>query len=193
MKIPDYYRQFQNKPEEEKKEQDKKPELNQPSSGMKEQPKAQPKPAEDKTIIFQGNGFTISQLQDWEDKTIYTLTGPVTDGIKHNVILTVEKDVPFDSLEEYAEYQIKTLEQELKGCTLLKQGTTKLFDGTEGYEAIFKWYPLDDFKIYQHQIYVLHEKTGYKLTASLTKKTRQTLGPQVERMMLSFKPAAAPK
>lgn len=194
MKIPDYYRQFQNKPEEEKKEQDKKPELKQPSSGeSKEQQKLQPKPAEDKIVIFQGNGFTINQLQDWEDKTIYTLTGPVTDGIKHNVILTVENDVPFDSLDEYAEYQIKTLEQELKGCMLLKQGHAKLFDGTEAYEAVFKWYPLDDFRIYQHQIYVLHEKTGYKLTASFTKKTRQTIGPQVERMMLSFNPGKSAK
>ncbi len=194
MKIPDYYRQFQNQPEQ-KKEGEKSPEAKQPVSAevKKEQPKVQPKPAEDKTVIFQGNGFTINQLQDWEDKTIYTLTGPVTDGIKHNVILNVEADLPFDTLKEYAEYQIKTLEQELKGCMLLKQGETKLFDGTEAYEAIFKWYPLNDFKIYQHQIYVLHEKTGYKLTASFTKKTRQTIGPQVERMMLSFKPSQASK
>ncbi|QQS36577.1 MAG: DcrB-related protein [Ignavibacteriales bacterium] len=192
MKIPDYYRQFQNQPEQ-KKEEEKKPESKQTPPAVeakKEQPKPQPKP-EDKTVVFQGNGFTINQLQDWEDKTIYTLTGPVTDGIKHNVILTVEQDVPFDTLKEYADYQIKTLEQELKGCSLLKQGDTKLFDGTEAYEAIFKWYPLNDFKIYQHQIYVLHEKTGFKLTASFTKKTRQTIGPQVERMMLSFKPAPA--
>lgn len=193
MKIPDYYRQFQNKPEENK-DPEKKPELKQPSSGeVKEQPKSQPKKADDKTITFQGNGFTINQLEDWEDKTIYTLTGPVTDGIKHNVILNIDKDVPFDTLQEYAEYQIKTIETELKGCLLLNKGGTKLFDGTDAYEAIFKWYPLDDFKIYQHQIYILQEKIAYKLTASFTKKTRKTIGPQVERMMLSFKPASAAK
>jgi hypothetical protein len=193
MKIPDYYRQFQNQPEQ-KKEEEKKPELKQPNQATsKEQHKPQTKKAEDKTIVFQGNGFTINQLEDWEDKTIYTLIGPVTDGIKHNVILNVEKDIPFDSLQEYADYQIKTIEKELKGCMLLKKGDTKLFDGTEAYEAIFKWYPLDDFKIYQHQIYILKDKTSYKLTASFTKKTRKTIGPQVERMMLSFKPAAAAK
>ena len=58
----------------------------------------------------------------------------------------------------------------------------------DAYEAIFSWFPTNDIKIYQHQIFVLVEKTAYKLTASFTKKTRQTLGPQVLRMMLSFEP-----
>jgi hypothetical protein len=68
-----------------------------------------------------------------------------------------------------------------------------LDNGTEAYEAIFKWYPVNEFRIYQHQVYILIDKTAYKLTASFTKKTRQTLGPQVERMMLSFNPEKSPK
>ena len=127
-------------------------------------------------------------LEDWQDKTIYTLAGPVTDGIQHNVIINVDPDLPFENLIDYAEWQIKTLEEELKGCTLLKKDETKLTNGMDAYEAIFSWFPTDDIKIYQHQIFVLVEKTAYKLTASFTKKTRQTLGPQVLRMMLSFDP-----
>ncbi|RPI74086.1 MAG: DUF1795 domain-containing protein [Ignavibacteriales bacterium] len=194
MKIPDYYRQFQNQPDQKKEDKTAgKEEAKSPKEDFKkkpEQPAAKPqsKKVDDKTIIFQGNGFTINQLEDWQDKTIYTLTGPVTDGIQHNVVINIDKDVPFDSLSDYADFQIKTLEQELKGCMLLKRGETKLVNGTPAYEAIFKWYPVNDFRIYQHQVYILIDKTAYKLTASFTKKTRQTIGPSVERMMLSFNP-----
>ena len=138
--------------------------------------------------LYQGNGFTINLLEDWHDKTVHTLTGPVENGIQHNVIIHMEDDVPFDNVVEYAQWQIGSLEAELKGCRLLKKGKKDLTNGIPAYEAVFRWYPTDELRIYQQQIYVLVEKTGYKLTASFTKKTRKTLGPKVERMMLSFNP-----
>ncbi len=190
MKIPDYYRQFQNQPPKDEKP-DKVPEADKPKPAEQKQQaqkSEQPRQKEDKTIVFQGNGFIINQLEDWEDKTIYTITGPVIDGIQHNVIINVDREMIFDNVGEYADWQIKTLEEELKGCTLLKRGETKLTNGTDAYEAIFSWYPLDDFRIYQHQIYILIDKIAYKLTASFTKKTRQTIGPSIVRMMLSFNP-----
>ena len=45
-----------------------------------------------------------------------------------------------------------------------------------------------EFKVYQQQIYVLADRTACRLTATFTEKTRQTLGPQIERLMLSFDP-----
>lgn len=185
MKIPDYYRQFQNQPEE-KKEQVKKVEQTAPTSVASEQNKIQPKNIDDKTRLYTADTFSLKLLEDWQDKTIFTLTGPVTDGIQHNVLINVDPDCPFDNVNEYAEWQIKTLEDELKGCILLKEGALKLDDGSDAYEAIFSWYPTDDLRIYQHQIYTLKDKTAYKMTASFTKKTRQTIGPSVIRMMLSF-------
>jgi len=192
MKIPDYYRQFQNQPED-KKEENKKAEPSSPDTVVKEQPKTQPKKVEDKTRPYNADQFSLNMLEDWQDKTIFTLTGPVTDGIQHNVIINVDPDCRFDNVNEYAEWQIKTLEDELKGCILLKEGELKLDDGSDAYEAIFSWYPTDDLRIYQHQIYVLNDKTAYKMTASFTKKTRQTIGPSVVRMMLSFNPGAPKK
>ncbi len=187
MKIPDYYRQFQTQPVVEEKKEEQSPEVDQKAIPKSEKQKSEQPPAEkDKTIPFQGNGFTLNQLEDWQDKTIYTITGPVIDGIQHNVIINVDREMIFDTVTDYADWQIKTLEEELKGCTLLKRGETKLTNGTDAYEAIFSWYPLDDFRIYQHQVYILIDKIAYKLTASFTKKTRQTIGPSIVRMMLSF-------
>ena len=142
----------------------------------------------DRGDVYQANAFTMRRLDGWQDKTIYTLTGPVEDGIQHSVLITLEQDVAFDSVREYAEWQISALEQELKGCRLLKKGTISLANGLPAYKAIFSWYPTETLRVFQEQIFVLADKTAYKLTATFTKKTRKTLGPQVERMMLSFNP-----
>jgi hypothetical protein len=189
MDIPEYYRKFQSQPAEppkiEEPEQEKIILQQQKPQAGQEQVKPAAVP-QDKTIVFQGNGFTLNQLEDWEDKTIYTITGPVTDGIQHNVVINVERDCPYEKVVDYANWQIKTLEEELKGCSLLKRGETKLTNGTDAYEAVFSWYPVDDFRIYQHQVYIVLKQTAYKLTASFTKKTWKTLGPSVLRMLLSI-------
>jgi hypothetical protein len=70
----------------------------------------------------------------------------------------------------------------------LKKEEIKLANGMPAYRAIFSWYPTDELRVYQEQMYVLHEKTAFRMTATFTKKTRKTLGPLVERMMLSFNP-----
>jgi hypothetical protein len=190
--IPEYYRKYQSSKAEktdEEKKGEKLPREQAAQSTRQEQETQKSSPfsyVKDKTIVFQGNGFTINQLEDWQDKILYTLTGPVTDGIQHNVIIDVEKDTSFESAKDYAEWHIQTLENELKSCMLLKKGEKKLTNGIDAYEAIFSWYPTDELRIYQQQIFVLVEKTAFKMTASYTKKTRKTLGPAVERMMLSF-------
>ena len=190
MDIPEYYKQFQNQPPK-KEEEVKKPEQKEQTAQAPQEKQETQKPSQatqvkDKTVTYQGNGFTLNQLEDWKDSTIYTLTGPVTDGIQHNVIITIDKEPAFGNVLEYADLQIVTLEKELKSCMLLKRGETKLTNGTDAYEAVFSWYPTDELRIYQHQIFVLVEKVAYKMTASFTKKTRKTIGPAVERMMLSL-------
>jgi len=193
MDIPEYYRKFQtpkkDKASEEKVDEQQQKQPTQPQTQQKPevQKSAQAPQTKDKTKLYQGNGFTLNQLEDWQDKTLYTITGPVTDGIQHNIIISVDQEPAFKDLVEYAEWHIKTMEKELKSCMLLKKNETKLADGTDAYEAIFSWYPTDQIRIYQHQIFVLVEKAMYKMTASFTKKTRKTIGPSVERMMLSFK------
>lgn len=150
-------------------------------------PRYQTKPPE---IPFQANLFTLKLYEDWKDKTVYTVSGPVTDGVQHNIVVMVDPDLEVDNLRDFADWNIYTLENELKGCRLLKQEEISLANGLPAYKAVFSWYPTEELRIYQEQIYVISEKTGYKLTASFTKKTRKILGPQVERMMLSFRPAA---
>lgn len=142
---------------------------------------------------YRGNEFSINLNDDWQDKTVFTITGPVTDGIQHNITIMVEHDIEVDSLRDFADWNVATLEEQLKGCRVLKQGEINLNNGIPAYKVVYVWYPTEELRIYQEQILVLVHKTSYKLTASFTKKTRKTLGPHVERMMLSFNPLPAQK
>lgn len=137
---------------------------------------------------FRGNTFTLGLPEGWRDRTVYILGGPVTDGIQHNVTITVDYEPAPDRLADFAEMYVRTLEEELRSCRLLHRLDVQLESGIPAHRAIFVWYPDESLRLYQEQIYVLHGDTGFVLTASFTKKTRRTLGPEVERMMLSFSP-----
>jgi len=149
---------------------------------------AMPSQTQNAALIYRANTFSVKVNENWQDKTIYTIAGPVTDGIQHSIIINLNPDVETDSLRDYADWNIASLTNELKGCRLLMQAPINLANGLPAYKAIFCWFPTEELRIYQEQIYILVGTTGYNLTASFTKKTRKTLGPQVERMMLSFSP-----
>jgi hypothetical protein len=177
MDIPEYYRKFQ----------DQSARIESPVTPppiQEEQTEAEPVQSE----IFECHSFTIEKPEGWKGKTIYTIPGPVENGIQHNVIITVEENSPFNSLLDYADWHIHTLERELNDCRLLKKDKISLANGIPAYEAIFSWYPASDLEIIQRQIFILAHGTGFKLTASFTPETLDTLGPKVEMMIRSFKP-----
>jgi hypothetical protein len=142
----------------------------------------------DRAWIYNADSFTLNCLEGWQDTTVFTIAGPVEDNIQHSVVIALGRETPFTSVREFAEWQISSVEDQLKGSRLLKKGSITLSNGTPAYQAIFVWYPTDGLRIYQEQIFVLSEGSAYTLTATFSKKTRKTLGPQVERMMLSFNP-----
>jgi hypothetical protein len=143
---------------------------------------------EQPALGYRGNGFAIDMPEGWQDETIYTLTGPIEDGIKHNVSINVEQNVEVDSVTEHADRQIEALTAQLQGCRLLKRGEIMLANGLEAYEAIFRWCPTEEVQLYQQQVYVLFENTAYTLTTTFTKKSRKTKGPEVDHIMMSFRP-----
>jgi len=138
--------------------------------------------------MYTADSFTIPLPEDWTDKTIYTLTGPVTDGVQHNITINKQTEIGIDELLEFAEWQIQSLVTELASCQLLLKEPCQLANGLAAYRAIFVWWPAEDLQLFQEQVYVLYRDTGFTLTASFSKKTRKTLGPEIERTMLSFQP-----
>ena len=119
---------------------------------------------------------------------VYTLTGPTIDGIQHNITINIAPDPEADALDAFAQQQVAALEPNLDECRILMDDRVELENGHPAHRAIFVWHPEDDLRLYQEQLYVWHDGCGYTLTASFTRKTRKQIGPEVERMMLSFNP-----
>ncbi|MBP1730039.1 MAG: hypothetical protein H6Q55_468 [Deltaproteobacteria bacterium] len=142
------------------------------------------------TPLYRAFRFSLAFPEGWADKTLFTLAGPVTDGIQHNITVAVDEEAGNQSLRDYADWSILALEEELKGCRVLKEEEVKLANGLPAYRVIFSWWPSDELRVYQEQVLVLAGSRGYRLTATFSKKTRKTVGPEVERMMFSFTPNA---
>jgi hypothetical protein len=184
-RLPDYYRHLAERPATER--------LRPPVAGSA-QAVAQPEAASPQraepvaTAAFQADSFSIQLQKGWIDKTVYILAGPATDGVQHNITVSVDPQPAADRLIDFADLCVHTLVDRLKGCRLLHRSDVQLESGIPAHRAIFVWYPNELLRLYQEQLYVLQKDKGYALTASFTKKTRRTLGPKVERMMLSFTP-----
>ena len=138
---------------------------------------------------YSANTFTLTLPNaGWQDKTTYTLTGPFDDDLQHTVTVSVDPEVEIDVLLDYADVEIRALERKLKGWRLLKKDEVRLDNGLPAYRALVVWYPAEEVRLYLEYIFVLHQQTGYIITATFTRKTRETLGPKIERMMLGFTP-----
>jgi hypothetical protein len=133
------------------------------------------------------NKFSMKFPSGWEDRSYYRFEGPVEDGIKHNIIVTVENNVEVPSLEQYADLNIKAVETELQGYQGLKRGPVTLDNRMAAYELVYKWTPIKDGTVYQKVIYILINKTGYILTATFSKKTWKMLGSEINKILMSFK------
>ncbi len=148
-------------------------------------PRQQPPPA-----LYRAFRFTLPLPDGWQDKTVFTLTGPVTDSIQHNITIVVDEAAGNTSLRDYADWSIMALEEELNACQVLKEGEIRLPSGIPAYRVIFAWWPSEKLRLYQEMILVLSGGRGYRLAATFSKKTRKTIGPAVEQIMLGFRPEA---
>ena len=150
---------------------------------------AHPNAPDPSTAPYRADAFQLDlPAGEWTDRSVYTLTGPTIDGIQHNITILREPDVEPDTLHDFAGQQIAALELQLDGCQVLLDDDIQLASGRPAYRIIYTWQPSDDLRLYQEQIYVLHDGQGYTLTASFTRATRKQLGNEVERMMRSFDP-----
>ena len=132
------------------------------------------------------NRFSLKLTSEWRDNTAYTIEGPEEDGIKHNILVTIENQLEVTNLDQYADMQIKSVEAELQGYQELKRGPVMLSNQLPGYELVYRWCPVEDREVYQRAIYILHNETGYILTATFSKKTWKTRGPEVDQILRSF-------
>lgn len=139
-------------------------------------------------LRYRADRFALVVPDGWTDRTTYLLTGPVTDGLRHHVTVHVDREARGATPADYAGGQRQALEAGLPGYRLLKADQGSLRSGPSFHRVIFSWSPDGQRRLYQEQFAVLHEHTGYILTAAFTGKTRKTLGLPVEHILSSFTP-----
>jgi len=183
--IPEYYRHLaeQRAEEETPDSAARRPEAERTRGG----PQADaPEPS---TETYRADAFQLDlPAGEWQDRSVYTLTGPTVDGVQHNITVMQDPDVEAETLYDFAGEQMAALEMQLDGCQVLLDDEIQLTSGRPAYRVIYVWHPNDDLRLYQEQLYVLHDACGYTLTASFTRTTRKQIGAEVEHMMRTFTP-----
>jgi len=132
--------------------------------------------------------------EGWTDRSVYTFTGPTADGLTHTISITTADGVEAETASAFAEAEREQLAARLDGYQLLMNGPFALAGDRLAHRVLFFWYPDASLKLYQEQLFTIHEATGYVLSAAFTATTRKQIGAEVEDMMRSFRPGAeAPK
>jgi hypothetical protein len=132
------------------------------------------------------NRFSLKLPEEWEDRSVYYLDGPVQDKFSQGIVVVVDHDVgPYD-LDQFAERRIRAVERELSGYQELKRGPLTLDKKLPAYEIVFKWCPVEGVKQYKRVVYTLAKGTGYTLSATFTKKSWKIRGGEVDKILKSF-------
>ncbi len=176
--IPDYYRDLaENEEDVEASNAGKDPDVSEASVG------------EEAPASYHADAFQLPYpSDDWQDETVYTLTGPVLDEVTHNITIHTDTDVEADSVYDFAAREIALLKSQLEEGRILINDPIELDCGLSAYRAIYVRDPEDDQRLYQEQIFVLEEGRGYALTTTCTRQSRKQLGETIEHMMRSFTP-----
>ncbi len=143
------------------------------------------------TRPYAGNGFTLEIPDGWVDMTIHTFVGPSGEDPTSWVRAIVDPDVAGAALDAYADRCILAASRAAPGFRLLRRQALRLAGGSAAIRAEARWFPTDDVRFYQRMVYVLWGGIGVALSSHLTKKTRHTQGPIVDRLMESIRPRVA--
>lgn len=130
--------------------------------------------------------FTLSLPEGWRDQSVYVFAGPLQDGIQHTITVSADPDIEELSLDDFADRQVGAMEAELKAFSVIHRGPVTLPDGTAAVRVVFDWYPVEDTRFVQEQLYIRHATTGYTLTATFSAETFEIHAPAVRAILLSF-------
>lgn len=180
--IPDYYRDLV--ADDESADGDRAGSASDPSPEVADT-------EEPETRTYRADAFRCRvPTKRWTDRSVYAFTGPTADGLTHTITITIAEDLEADDASGLAEAETELLADRLDGFQLLMDGPLGLDSGRPAHRIIFFWRPESLPKLYQEQLYTLHDTTGYVLSAGFTAATRKQIGAEVEAMMRSFRPGA---
>jgi hypothetical protein len=127
--------------------------------------------------------------EGWRETTVYTFEGPHDSGVQHNLVLTIDSNLPKKpNLVEWAKTSFGTTKEVMPGYEFISEKEIRLPNGVPGYEMVFRYSPTDELKMFQKQVFVIIEDKGYIFSSTFSKKTLQTIANEVDRIIASLKP-----
>jgi hypothetical protein len=135
------------------------------------------------------NHFQITFPSSWCETSIYSFQGPHDSGIQHNLVLTIDSNVPKNTdLILWAKQQFGTSKESLPGFELINEKEITLTSGIAAYEIVCRYCPSDARALFQKQVFIIIEEKGYIFTATFSKKTLKTIANEVDEIIASIMP-----
>jgi hypothetical protein len=123
----------------------------------------------------------------WKETTVYTFEGPHDSGIQHNLVLTIDKNLPKDTdLKVYAKAQHEATTRLLQGYEFINDTEKTMPSGEPVYEITHKYIPADEVILFQKQWYLFKENKAFIFTSTFNKKTLNTIAGEVFEIITSL-------
>jgi hypothetical protein len=109
--------------------------------------------------------WSASMPKGWEDRTMVTLVGPVSDsGFASNIVVTREKLENSTTVEEYAKVQADLMREELEGVEIMDERAIDI-KGLSAFQRLQR-FAIDDQIVQQVQTFVMGDEIIYAITGS---------------------------
>ena len=143
------------------------------------------------TAPYRADAFALALPPGWADATVYTVAGPVADGLPHAVtVSTVAHDGR--SVQALADEQVAAVRETLAGGAVLLRDTVALASGAAAERAVVRWSPVPGQVRYQQLVVAVVSGRTVVMAATFTARSRRVLGPEVHRIMLSLAEPGSP-
>jgi hypothetical protein len=109
--------------------------------------------------------WSASMPKGWEDRTMVTLVGPVSDdGFASNIVVTREKLEGSTTVEEYAKVQADLLRDEIEGVELMDERSIEI-NGLPAFQRLQR-FAIEDQFVQQVQTFIMGDEIIYAITGS---------------------------
>jgi len=132
--------------------------------------------------------FRLDLPHQWENDTIYVFRGPLDGSMQHYLRLVVHPKPISGNLREFAQDGIATVKTGGPSMEFLREEARTLENGHEVFEFAYRTMPSDDAALFHKYVYMILKKKGYVFSCEFTKRSRKTVGLEVERILNSFEP-----
>lgn len=93
---------------------------------------SQDAPAE--PTVYRADAFRLLRPEgEWQDSSVYAITGPTIDGVTHNITINIDDEVKADSVHDFAAQEFVLVEAQLEKCRMFVDDPVELDCGEPAY------------------------------------------------------------